>query len=136
MFDVRASLRSDLNEGWVWVSDQGYPPRSIVKIESLETKAFVYCEALNIDKNFLAEYNQKSRLCIRENVATIVISDWYRKKLGDIQKKPHNLKISLSNGYYGKFMACMQHPQIVVRLATSLALISVILGMLGLILGL
>lgn len=135
MFKVLASLRSDMNEGWVWISDRGFPPRSIIKIRNPAKRAAVYCEALNIDENFRSEYNQAPRVNIGASESTIVINGWYRKKLGDLQtKSQHNLEITVSNGLWGKFMACMQHPQIVVRLATTLAIISVALGILGVIL--
>lgn len=132
MFDVRASLRSDMNEGWVWVSSQELSPRSIIKIDNLDKNCSVYCEALYIDKNFLSEYNKEPRIRIIENKPTIVINDWYRAKLGNIETKSQfNLKIVPSNGVYGKFMSCIQHPQIIVRLATYLSLTSIILGLIG-----
>jgi hypothetical protein len=49
-----------MNEGWVWLSNHGYAPRSIIKIKNKSNGAVVHCEALEIDDNFTQEYNQPS----------------------------------------------------------------------------
>jgi hypothetical protein len=52
--------------------------------------------------------------------------------LGGIEtKKNHELEISRPNGLWGKFRASTGHPQVVVRLATWLAVISVALGVIS-----
>lgn len=129
---VLAAAREDMNEGWVWLSDHDFPPRSIVRIKNKSNKKKVFCEALEIDENFLKQYNQPPRININPDESTMVINSWYRKRLGSIQKKAfHELEISEANCWYGKFQACIGHPQVVVRLATWLGIISVGLGILS-----
>lgn len=92
----------------------------------------LYCEALKIDENFVKEYNQSPRMNINSDDGTVVINGWYRNRLGGIHtKQDHDLEISEVNGFFGKFRASVGHPQIVVRLATWLGVISVALGFLG-----
>ncbi len=129
MYKVLAAMRIDMNEGWVWMSNHNFSPRSIVKIRNKSNKSVIYCEALEIDDNFIKEYNQLPRLDIKKDENTIVINGWYRSQLGGIEtKKNHSLEISFANGLWGKFCASIGHPQLIVRLATWLGIISIVLG--------
>lgn len=135
MYMVLAALRSELNEGWVWLTDAGFEQRSVVKITNRKNGKSIYCENLRIDRNFLFEYNKRPRISIKKNEKTVVMNEWYRKRLGEIEtQKKHDLQIVSANVLWGKFRACIGHPQVVVRLATWLALISVALGGFGVIL--
>ena len=129
MYKVLAAMRADMNEGWVWLSKADFTPRSIIKITNTANGKSVYCERLGIDENFIKEYNQSPRMAIRPDEKTLVINEWYRKKLGGIDTNAsHNLYFTAANGWWGKFRANTGHPQVVVRLATWLAAISVGLG--------
>lgn len=132
MYKVLAATRADMNEGWVWLSGHNFAQRSIIKIRSKSNNMVVYCEALKIDNNFIKEYNQSLRVHINGSENTIVINGWYRNLLGRIEtQQNHDLEISQANGFWGKLRASTGHPQVVVRLATWLAVISVFLGFLG-----
>ena len=50
---IYASLAEHLNDGFLWLRRPGFPARSIVKITNLQTRQWVYCEALQIEDNFL-----------------------------------------------------------------------------------
>lgn len=127
-----ASLRDELNQGWVWLTNSGLESRSVVKIKNVKTNKTIYCECLEIDDNYTFVYNNPPREYIDKNIATITISSWYRKRLGGINTKTNQeLEIKAANGWVGKLRANLQHPQVVVRMATWLALISVGLGALG-----
>ena len=127
-----ASLRDELNQGWVWVTNAGFDSRSVVKITNKGAKKTIYCECLEIDDNYTFAYNNPPRENIDKNKATITISAWYRKRLGGIDTKTNQeLEIRVANGWLGKLLANLQHPQVVVRMATWLAIISVGLGALG-----
>ena len=66
----------------------------------------------------------------------ITINDWYRKRLGGVKTKTtQELEIKAANCWWGKLRANLQHPQVIVRMATWLAIISVGLGTIGLVLG-
>ena len=137
MYRVLAALRQDLNEGWVWLTQPTFEERSVIKITNTKNKKSVYCEYLEVDDNFLNEYNQPQRVRIDRTEPTVVMNAWYRKRLGGIETKQlYDLRIVSANHVLGKLMASLRHPQVVVRLAAWLGLISVALGILGVILSL
>jgi hypothetical protein len=127
-----ACLHDDINEGLVWLQDESLPPRSIVRIRSVATRKSVRCEALQIDHNFLRLYNQKPRVGITEPRASLVISSWYRAKLGGLQtQSEYDLEISISNTPWGKLRASTQHPQAALRVAVWLGILSILIGLAG-----
>ena len=132
-YKVLASLREDMNEGWVWIANSKFEPRSVVKIKNHTNGKYIYCECLEIDSNYISIYNNPKRLRINEKENIITINSWYRIKLGSIKTKNiYDIEIKSANNFYGKFMSCMHHPQIVVRMATILAGLSIIMGIVSL----
>ena len=133
---IYASSMDDLAEGIVWLQRSGLPPRCVVKITNGEAGASVFCEALQIEKNFLDTYNQSPRFRIDEPESAIVMSAWFRARLGGLEtQKSYLLTIDPANNASGKLRACFHHPQVVVRVAAWLGVISVGLGVVGLLLG-
>lgn len=133
---IFASLNEDAHQGWVWLHDPALPPRSVVKIKNYQSGEVIYCEALQIDDNFLTQYNQHPRHSITSPSNSIVVGAWYRAKLGGIKTQSDiHVKVSACNSWYGQFRACIDHPQIVVRLASWLGGIGLALGLIGLVLG-
>lgn len=131
-----AALREDTQQGWVWLQDPSLPARSVVKIKSSDNGKTVYCESLQIDANFLSAYNKSPRITISNPQDALVISGWYRAALGGLPTQSDvSLEIKPCNSWWGKFKACIHHPQTVVRVAAWLGLISVALGLLGAALG-
>jgi hypothetical protein len=135
-----AALSEDVQQGWVWLVDPRLPPRGIVKL--LYRGKAVYCEALQIDRNFLKRYNVhgEGRCFITDPQKSLVINGWYRAKLGNpATKEDHSVTIRACSwwpfSWYGKVWACLEHPQIVVRVATWTGIIGVVLGILGIVLG-
>jgi hypothetical protein len=62
-----------------------------------------------------------------------VLNEWYREKLGiNFTQTEHDFKVTTAENLYGHFKATFAHPQIVVRLAMKLAIISLILGIISL----
>ena len=134
---VFASLVEDVNSGWIRIPEGQINQRSVVKVKNLDTGKTVLCEALSIDRNFIKHYNEQISTFDIENPAeSIVINEWYRIKLGIKQThSSHNFDISTKKRCFGKTRASLQHPQIVVRVAIYLGIISVIIGFIGLMLG-
>lgn len=138
---VFAATAEDIHQGWVWLHLPGIEPRSIIKITNIEKDKSVYCEALQIDKNYLNHYNVKcgnvKRFKIDDQNRTIVINNWYRKKL-EIDDTQCNVELEIAESmikWHGKIMACFHHPQIIIRQSAWLSVISLILGILGFITG-
>lgn len=108
----------------------------MVKITNSTNRKSVYCEALQIDTNFLEKYNQPPRFTITDPAASLVVSDWFRAKLGGLATQSDaSLTIKPSECWWGKFKVCTDHPQIVVRVAVWLGATGLFLGIVGLGLG-
>lgn len=134
--EIFGAQEEHAHQGWVWLQMTSLPPRGVVKITNLTTKRSVYCEALQIDANFLRIYNQSPRRNITNPETTLVISEWYRAGLGGISTRTDvPLTIRACNSFFGQFLACIGHPQVIVRLAAWLGGIGLILGVIGLVLG-
>lgn len=107
--------------------------RTIVKITNSSTGLKTYCEALQIDANFRNKYNQPGRYPIEERTNAIVISKWYRDKLGIKNTQDSvDLIISSKNSFYWDFLLTINHPQVIVRQSAWLGLIGIVLGLVGL----
>lgn len=131
-----AALRDDTQQGWVWLKDTSLPARSVVKIKNPTNGKTIYCEALQIDDNFLRIYNTQPRITINNPEGALVINGWYRHKLGGISTQSDiDLRINTSNCFWGRLRACTDHPQIIVRVAAWLSTIGLLLGVIGLVLG-
>lgn len=127
----------DLHQGWVWLKDDSISFRSIVKIYNPSTRKSIYCEALQLDRNYLDSYKKSTGREIVEPYDSLVISAWYRYKLGGLNaQENYSLTIIECNSLWSKFMACLDHPQAIVRVSSWLGLIGVVLGSIGLFLGL
>lgn len=132
---IFAGLQANISEGFVWLRKAGLPPRCVVRITSPQKKT-VYCEALQFEANFLKHYNQPPRLAINGPDSSIVMSGWYRARLGGLEtQKDYALDIVQADSWPRKLCACKDHPQLVVRVALWLGILSVALGELGVVLG-
>ena len=103
-----AFLDDDISEGFVWLKRTGLAPRSVVKITNPDGGRSVFCEALQLEDNFLREYNQAPRLNIEKPESSIIMSAWYRARLGNLEtQREYNLEIRAANGWWGKLrFAC------------------------------
>lgn len=64
------------------------------------------------------------------------MNGWYRAQLGELETQhEYALDITPVDDCWGKLRACMDHPQIIVRVAAWLGVIGVALGVIGVILG-
>ncbi|HEY1205180.1 MAG: hypothetical protein ABSH46_18680 [Bryobacteraceae bacterium] len=145
-YKLYAALHEDIAQGFVWLKYPDLPARCIVKLtyNSNGHRRAVFCEALQFDKNFLRRYNEQLRCTIKDDesslASSMVINHWYRARLGRPgapleTKREYPLEVKAYdrwyNTWYGKLRACMGHPQIVVRVAVCMALLSAALGSLS-----
>lgn len=133
---IYAARDEDIHEGWVWIQRQTLPPRVVVRITNPANRMAVYCEAMQIDENFLRLYNQPVRPSITQVQDALVIGAWYRAGLGGLSPQSDvPLEIERFDSWIGRFRACIGHPQVVVRLGAWLGGLGFVLGLLGLALG-
>ncbi|GAB4142258.1 MAG: hypothetical protein Fur0046_18690 [Cyanobacteria bacterium J069] len=134
-YKIFAARDEDAHQGWIWLRDKELPKRCVVTIRN--GKKRVCCEALQIDANFLRNYDGRSyTVDIGTEPEPLVIGEWYRAALGGLETQSKvELIIEQSIPIWGSFRACVDHPQIVVRLATWLGVIGLVLGVLGFIIG-
>jgi hypothetical protein len=136
-YKVYAALSEDINSGWVWVAHPEVPSRTVVRIVNQSNGKDIYCEALAIEPNFVSTYDSAGGTCpIKGAANAIVINAWYRMRLGDIRtQSSYDLTISPAENLWGRMQACIQHPQVVVRLSTWLGILGLCLGIVGVGLG-
>lgn len=133
-FTIFAAPLEDVNQGWIRIANSDLPHRSVVKLMNNKAAKSVYCEVLTIDKNFLRAYNKSPRKSISEDdtPTALVASHWYRTKLGGLNTQTkYEIIVTLETSYYGRIQACLDHPQVAIRIATQLGLLGLILGILG-----
>lgn len=134
-FTALPALAEDIQMGAIWLPSQHIPAGRIVSITNISTGLRVYCEAIPIGDPFRKRYNSRATTPIGNPDACIVLSQWYRQGLGCHPYRPVEISIGPADNMWGAFQASVGHPQIVVRLATKLAVFSVFLGALGAVLG-
>lgn len=128
-------LAQDIQSGAVWLPTPHVPPSRLVRIRNTSTGHTLYCEVLPIGESFLRRYNNSADHAIEEPDRAIVLSHWYRTRLGCIQYREFEIELSPAGNSIHAFLACAQHPQIAVRLAIKLSAWGTALGIVGLILG-
>lgn len=135
-FKVFAALEQDMDQGWVWVSQVDIQARCLVRIKNKRNNRIIYCEARIIDENYLRKYSQANTYHLCKNTPTICISEWYRMSLGISNTgKIHDIDISPEKNLVARFRTLTSHPQLIVRLASWVSIISLILGAISLLLG-
>jgi hypothetical protein len=139
-YTIRAALRDETNDGWVWMAR---PSRTLVKITNPHTRRHIFCQVRNIrDQNFLDHYNgdpKGRRITITNEAETIVMGEWYRGALGGFGTNAADdmggrvqLKVrELRPWGWGSVRAACHHPDIVVRLGTRLGILGAWLGVVG-----
>ena len=108
---IYASIHEESEAGYVWIHKSQLPKtaknRPIVRLKSKMTGKSVYCEARTIDANFLNHYSQDSRLTItnERQKSALVISEWYRDKLGIEKNRDFEIEVQLRDNWWGRYRA-------------------------------
>lgn len=131
---VFAGLQEESNSGWMWIPQiSGIHSRDHVKVT--QAKHSVICIARLIDENFVKRYNHSPRKKIRQDGTAIVISEYYRDKLGAISTETEyhfRIKRIGTLNLVSKTRALLQHPDNTSKIAGWLAIVSIILSFVGL----
>lgn len=133
------ALAEDINVPYVWLSETPDKSRPLMRIENFKNGKTVYVQALRIDNNFRSRYqNSPNTLSLPEDGTLAVMSQWYRDCLGVKRMETTEFIIKPACWIFRLFTqlrASFSHPDCNVRLAANLAIISIFLGILGLLLG-
>jgi len=135
---TRVALAEDINNPFIWFSKLPCDSREIVKVTNKNLSKTIWCEVVKASDNFVVRYNQNKRtLNLEEDKSFIVANAWYRTKLGLTKNESTIIEVSTSKLplFFKQLLASYSHPDNNVRLAVDLALVSVLLGFIGLILG-
>lgn len=132
---VRPALHEEAREGWAWIRPVPSKPASHIRILNLRNGVGITCEKRSIDGNFCSLYNSReiTRPLPGEG-PVLVLSAYYRDRLELGLGGSNDLVVSAASGPLAGLRAGLSHPQAVVRIATSLGLLSVGLGLLGVLL--
>jgi hypothetical protein len=137
-YTIFAALYDEATEGWIWVpTGQGFSSGDYIKINCLSTGKEIVSSCRIIDKYFLERYNKPHRNFIEDKKSALVMSLHYRKILEEIETgKDYEFEIVRLEGKLNlnKLKAFTQHPNNYVRIASLLAIMSIILGFAGVLL--
>jgi hypothetical protein len=114
--------------GWIWIPDNisDIKSREFIQIQMGENPPIV-CQARILDENFKRLYNNRYKTNKIDNPQnTIIMSDYYRSKLNVEKNKDYELIITKANSFLQKLSSFRHHPDDVVKIATILAIISIV----------
>jgi len=134
-YQVYPALAEDVNQGWIWIEPCPSSERGTIRVYCCANDKAVYCEALPIDENFRYSYENLPRAKLNTtNIA--VINAWYRARLGIEKNTEVMLEVIPTDDPMSQMFAALHHPQVVVRIATILAIASIGIGLIGILLSL
>ncbi len=145
-YKILKAIHEESNEGWAWIPKTStIKSRTFIKIDWIENKPKkskpIRCQARIIDDSFYKFYTKRPETVKDfDKSNTIIMSEYYRDRFGisedDLKNKEneYNLIISKYDCFFQKIRAFLEHPNDVVKIATILAIISIIVtSVLGLI---
>lgn len=132
-YQLHHALWQDMESGSIWLQEPVVTSRTVVKVT--HQGRVLYCEAKRIDAYLRAYFLKEFAEDLGGDTNPLLMNAWYRKRLGlEADSGEVELDIQAAENPWGRFFACLHHPQLAVRLATWLATWSVLLAVLGIIL--
>ena len=138
-YQIFVARENDIAAPFIWLTDPEVSSRTVAKITNPDNGKKVYCEILVMDVNFRGNYNGAAHTrTISEGTNAAVINSWYRQCLGIEKNQKARLIVSepcCMPQIIRHIKAGLSHPDSAVRLASDLAVVSVLLGAIGFALG-
>jgi hypothetical protein len=136
-YKIYVALDTEKSEGWVWLPLDAGLLAEFVAIKNAANGWKIICERRTVDENFRVVYNStQSTIHLPETGRFVVMNAWYRQRLGILDTRPEvPLEVSDSTGWLAMCRASRQHPNPAIRMSISLALLSVFLGLVGVVEG-
>jgi hypothetical protein len=139
MYLVRPALAEDIDAPYIWFSKLPCPSRRIVLIKNKSNGKSVWCEVILAQDNFIERYNRNARTKkVSSDTPFLVSNEWYRDHLGLAKHETATLELRAFPWlplFVAQALSSFRHPDNSVRLATDIALVSLLLGVIGLLLG-
>jgi len=136
-YKVYVALDAEKKEGWVWLPFDAGLSAEYVTIRNPAKGLTAICERRIVDENFRGVYDStEGTIHLPEHGQFIVMNAWYRQRLGIWDTRPElPLELKDASGWLPIYRASRQHPNPIIRLSTNLAVLSVLLGLAGLLEG-
>jgi hypothetical protein len=110
-----------------------------VKVTNTKTSRSVWCEVIKAGNNFITRYNEnKKTQKVDEQTPFMISNEWYRDKLELKKNETNQIEVRCYRWLpllVKQLFASYTHPDNNVRLAVDLSFVSVLLGLVGLVLG-
>lgn len=139
-FLILPARKEDIEQGYIWIKNSEIEIRTLVKINNIESKKTIYCEALNADVYYLNGIkNKKIDEDNRPDTSIIFMNAWYRNQLKIIEHKRYFLLIEPIKKWPFTWFALYKyyclHPNSAYRFATTISIVSLVVGLIGLLTG-
>jgi hypothetical protein len=131
-FTIRASLKSDIRTSKIWSSEP--ITTNLVKIKNKRKSIIV--SHRRIDDNFINDYNTSDNtidISLQDDI--LILDEYYRKLLGVDKNTTIMLNMIPIKWYYlrSNLLYLLKHPDDSIRIATYLALFSILFDVVPLI---
>ncbi len=150
-YKIYPCLNSDIEQSNIWVSGV-MSSRALLLIQNPQNGKKIFCEGLNIDTDYIRRYDnrfanykdkpKKYHEIVEPGNVVVTMSAWYRDILGIEKTKigteaDVELKISLVSNlnFVNRLRVCFQHPQVAIRMATWIGIVSAVLGIVSVLCG-
>lgn len=133
-YRIFASLSEDSLAGYIWSNDISIESNVYIVIENPHNKSRIKCFKRTIDDNFTRRYNDSGRCNLSDKEQSIIINEYFRKKLGIITQNEYELIIRKANIFDKLFLLHLSHPDPNVQFANRATILSMILGLISFIL--
>ncbi|GEM_PF-5211732 len=136
-YKVFVALHEEARDPCIWIpNDDKVNSGDCIKVQCTSTQKKVYCECRVLDDNYINYYNDRHHTNkIREQNKAIIISEYYRKKLGNL-KSGENYDFEIDYGHnccLFRLFSIYWHPDRYFQLAIIFAVISILLSFISLI---
>jgi len=129
---IYKSIYEESNEGWIWISSMnGIKSRQLIHVKNTQTDKSIYVSCRIIDNDFIKIYNAGNNRKKMNLNNSMVISSYYRDLLEineNVDISTFEIKLIEKKQICKKIQFLTKHPDLALRLATELAIISVTIG--------
>lgn len=137
-YHIYAALHEEAKENWVWISSKQPLSGDHLRIRNPDTRKSVVAERRAIDQNFRNHYSsRRETIALPTSGQVVVMNAAHRTRLGIPQTQVDvQLEITEADGWYCRYIrASLDHPHPNVKTSVILAIVSISLGVIGLLLG-